>query len=296
MTPLRQRFIEDMQRRNYSPKTIKAYVAGVLRFARHFGQSPADLGPEHIRAYQLALLRDNATWSLYNQTVCALRFLYRRTLGRPEVGDLIPYGKKSNPLPTVLSPEEVLQFFAAAAPGRDRTLFRTAYACGLRSQELLHLQVGDIDSARQVIHIRAGKGRKGRLVPLSVRLLEELRSYWRLGRPATWLFPGTNPAQPLSDGALHRICQRVWGQSGLSKRVTTHTLRHSFATHLLEADVDLATLQALLGHNHLRTTLGYIHISTRRLRQMPSLLDRLMLPTVATLPATNVNSATEARS
>jgi integrase/recombinase XerD len=287
MTPLRRRFIEDMQRRNYAAQTIKAYVAGVVRFARHFGRSPADLGPEHIRAFQIALLRQNVTWSLYNQTVCALRFLYRQTLSRPDLGDLIPYGKKSKTLPTVLSPEEVLQFLDAAAPGRDRTLFRTAYACGLRGHELLHLQVGDIDSARLVIHVREGKGRKDRLVPLSARLLEELRSYWRLRRPATWLFPGPNPEQPLTDASLHRLCQRVRVRSGLSKRVTTHTLRHSFATHLLEADVDLATLQALLGHNHLKTTIGYLHISTRRLQQMPSLLDRLMLPTpAAAVPAT----------
>ena len=130
MTPLRQRFIEDMQRRNYSPKTVKAYVAGVLRFARYFGRSPATLGAEHIRTYQLYLLRENVTWSLYNQTVCALRFLYRQSLNQPELGDLIPYGKKSQTLPSVLSPEEVLQFLDAATPGRERTLFRTAYACG----------------------------------------------------------------------------------------------------------------------------------------------------------------------
>ncbi len=287
MTPLRQRFIDDMQRRNYSSKTVRAYVGAVLRFARHFGRSPADLGPEHIRVYQISLLRENASWSYYNQTVCALRFFYRHTLGRPDLGDLIPYGKKSKTFPTVLSPEEVLQFLDAAAPGRDRTLFRTAYACGLRGHELLHLQVGDIDSARLVIHVREGKGCKDRFVPLSTRLLEELRSYWRLRRPVTWLFPGPNLEQPLTDASLHRLCHRVRVRSGLTKRVTTHTLRHSFATHLLEADVDLATLQALLGHNHLKTTLGYLHISTRRLQQMPSLLDRLMLPTpAATVPAT----------
>jgi integrase/recombinase XerD len=293
MTPLRQRFIEDMQRRNYSPKTVKAYVAGVLRFARHFGRSPAELGAEHIRTYQLCLLRENVTWSLYNQTVCALRFLYRQTLNQPELGDLIPYGKKSQMLPSVLSPEEVLQFLAAATPGRERTLFRTAYACGLRGNELLHLQVGDIDRARMVIQVREGKGRKDRLVPLSPRLLEELRSYWLLQRPALWLFPGNKPEQPLTDGSLHRLCQQVRVRSGLSKRVTTHTLRHSFATHLLEADVDVATLQAILGHNHLKTTIGYLHISTRRLRQMPSLLDRLMLPTpAAPLSASAATAAT----
>jgi len=265
MTPLRQRFIEDMQRRNYSPKTVKAYVAGVLRFARYFDRSPAALGAEHIRTYQLYLLRENVTWSLYNQTVCALRFLYRKTLNQPELGDLIPYGKKSQTLPSVLSPEEVLQFLDAATPGRERTLFRTAYACGLRGQELLHLQVGDIDRARMVIQVREGKGRKDRLVPLSPRLLEELRSYWLLQRPTLWLFPGHKPEQPLTDGTLNRLCQQVRIRSGLSKRVTTHTLRHSFATHLLEHGADLRAVQELLGHVNLTTTQRYTHVDAERL-------------------------------
>jgi integrase/recombinase XerD len=285
MTPLRQRFVDDLRLRHYSPKTVKAYVAGVVRFAKHFQRSPAELGAEEIRAFQLHLLQQQATWSVYNQSVCALRFLYGVTLGRPEVVQLIPYGKKPKTLPTVLSPDEVLCLFAAAQPGRQRMLLQTTYACGLRTQELLHLQVRDIDSARMVVHVRLGKGAKDRLVPLSPRLLHELRAYWRRYRPATWLFPGATPDRPYSSGALHRLCQQIVARSGLRKHVTMHTLRHSYATHLLEAGVDVVSRQALLGHTTLRTTARYLHISLRHLQHLPGLLDRLLLPAVTAFPA-----------
>jgi site-specific recombinase XerD len=156
---------------------------------------------------------------------------------------------------------------------------QVAYACGLRLSELLHLQVRDIDSQRMVVVVRQGKGRKDRLVPLSVRLLQELRAYWRHYRPALWLFPGTDPSQPLCGSAVQRQCQRAARRAGLTKRCSPHTLRHSYATHLLEAGVDILTVQALLGHRHLSTTAHYIHVDTRRLRQTPSLLDLLVLPT-----------------
>lgn len=285
MTPLRQRFIDDLRLRNYSPKTVHAYVAGVLRFAKYFGRSPAELGSEEVRRFQLHLLQEQVTWSLYNQTVCALRFLYGTTLGQPALVEVIPYGKQAKTLPTVLSPEEVLTFMAAARPGRERMLMQTAYACGLRSGELLRLRANDIDSARGVIHLHEGKGRKDRLVPLAPRLLEELRCYWRRYRPADWLFPGGVAGQPLSEGSLYRQCQELVVRSGLRKRVTMHTLRHSFATHMLEAGVDVVTLQAILGHSNLKTTVRYLHVSTRRLQQMPSLLDRLMLPSPTPVPA-----------
>jgi integrase/recombinase XerD len=287
MTPLRQRFVDDLRLRNFSPKTVSAYVAGVLRFARHFGRSPADLGAEEIRSFQIHLLQQRATWSLYNQTVCALRFLYRVTLGRPDVVQTIPYGKKPKKLPSVLSPEEVVQLIEAAKPGRQRVMVQTAYACGLRMNELLHLRVTDIDSARMVVVVRQGKGSKDRLVPLSPRLLEELRSYWRQYRPATWLFPGLIPDKPVTDGSVYRWFQDLVARAGFHKRVTCHTLRHSFATHLLEAGVDLPTLQALLGHSQMRATVGYLHISTRHLQRVPSLLDLLVIPPpVSSPPAT----------
>jgi len=285
MTPLRQRFIDDLRVRNYSPKTIHAYVAGVVRFARHFNRSPADLGAEHVRSFQIHLLQQQTSWSWYNQIVCALRFLYGTTLGKPELVDVIPYGKKPRTLPTVLSPDEVLILLDAARAGRERMLLQLAYACGLRGSELLHLQVTDIDSSRLIIHVREGKGRKDRLVPLSPRLLEELRAYWRRYRPAAWLFPGAFPGRPLNDGSLHRLCQRVVKRSGLTKAVTLHTLRHSFATHLLEAGIDVVTVQTILGHSNLKTTARYRHSSTRRLQQMPDLRDRLLLPTLTAVPA-----------
>src|SRR6516165_1239819 len=172
MTPLRQRFIDDLRIRNYASRTIEAYVAGVVRLAKHFGRSPDLLGPEDIRAFQLHLLQCHVSWSKFNQIVSALRLLYRVTLGRPEQVPYIPYGKRPKTLPAVLSTLEVSRLIHAAAPGRNRVLLQVAYGCGLRLGELLALQVGDIDSARMVIHVRQGKGRKDRLVPLSRRLLE----------------------------------------------------------------------------------------------------------------------------
>src|SRR4029077_17801340 len=190
MTPLRQRFIDDLRLRNYARRTIDTYVSRVACFAQHFGRSPELLGPNEVRDFQLHLLQRRVSWSSFNQAVCALRFLYGTTLGRPEQLPLIPYGKRPKTLPSVLSADEVLRPLDAAPPGRDRVLLQVAYGCGLRLSELLHLRVADIDSARMVIHVRQGKGAKDRLVPLSLRLLDELRGYWRLCRPRTWLFPG----------------------------------------------------------------------------------------------------------
>jgi integrase/recombinase XerD len=278
MTPLRQRFLDDLRIRNYAPKTIEAYVTAVARFARHFGRSPDTLGAEDVRTFQLHLLEQHTSWSQFNQIVCGLRLFYALTLQRPDVVRLIPYGKKPRTLPCVLSPEEVLRLFQAARPGRDRVLLQTAYACGLRLGELLSLRLGDVDSARMVLHVRQGKGRKDRLVPLSPRLLEELRGYWRQYRPRDLLFPGMSPGQPLCDAAVQRMCQRTVARAELGKRATLHTLRHSFATHMLEAGIDLVTLQRLLGHNSLQTTAHYLHVSTQRLQQTPRLLDLLALP------------------
>jgi integrase/recombinase XerD len=278
MSPLRRRFIDDLRLRNKSPRTIETYVLRVVQFAKHFGRSPEQLGPDHLRAYQQHLLARGVSWSTFNQTVCALRFLYNITLGRPDSIVHLPFAKRPRLLPTVLSPEEVVRFLEAALPGRDRTLLELAYACGLRLKELLGLSVADIDGARLVLHIRHGKGQKERLVPLSPRLLDVLRDYWRQYRPATWLFPGVQPALALTGGAVQRVCRRTARRAGLSKRVTPHSLRHSFATHLLEAGVDLLSVQALLGHSHFNTTAKYLHISMRRLQQLPALLDGLVLP------------------
>jgi site-specific recombinase XerD len=283
MTPLRQRFIDDLRVRNYADKTIKAYVAGVARLAQHFKRSPDMLGPQEIRDFQLELLRRRVSWSQFNQTVCGLRLFYSVTLGRPEQLPYIPYGKKPKTLPTILSPEEVVRFLDAAKPGRDRVLFQTAYACGLRLSELIHFQVADIDSARMVVIVRQGKGRKDRLVPLSTQLRDVLRAYWREYRPRPWLFLGSDPAQPLCPNTVQRACQKVVRRAGLTKPTSLHTLRHCFATHMLEAGIDLRTLQAIMGHTSLQTTARYLHVSNQHLRQTPSLLERLMLPTVTPL-------------
>jgi site-specific recombinase XerD len=285
MTPLRQRFIDDLRLRNYARRTIDTYVSRIACFAKHFGRSPELLGPDEVREFQLHLLQRRVSWSSFNQAVCALRFLYGTTLGRPEQLPLIPYGKRPKTLPSVLAPDEVLRLLDAAPPGRDRVLLQVAYGCGLRLNELLHLRVGDIDSARMVIHVRQGKGAKDRLVPLSLRLLDELRAYWRLCRPRTWLFPGQTADGTMTSSNVQRRFGRLVRRVGLTKRCSMHTLRHSYATHLLEAGVDVLTLKALLGHASLQTTARYLHVSTRRLHQTPSLLDLLVLPRPAAVPA-----------
>ncbi len=278
MTPLRQRFVDDLRLRNRAPRTIETYVSVVAQFARHFGRSPEVLGPEEVRTYQLHLLERGVSWSTFNQTVCALRFLYGTTLGRPGQVAQIPFGKRPRKLPCVLSPVEVTHLLDAGEPGRERVMLQTTYACGLRLEELLHLQVGDIDSRRMVVQVRQGKGHKDRLVPLSVRLLEELRVYWRCHRPRTWLFPNRAQNGPWPAGTIQRRFQRVVQRAGLRKPATMHTLRHSFATHLLEAGVDVLTVQKLLGHRQLSTTALYLHLRSDHFRQLPSLLDLLGLP------------------
>ena len=275
MTPLRQRFIEDMRVRNYSPRTIERYTALVAQFAAHFGRSPEILGAEEIRIYQVHLAGRGISWSYFNQAVCALRFLYGTTLGRPERVAMIPFAKRPRRLPCVLSPEEVAVLIEAAKAGRERTMIETAYACGLRLEELLRLHVTDIDSSRMVVIVRQGKGRKDRLVPLSPRLLENLRSYWRAQRPRTWLFPNRTQTGPLHAGTIQRGFRHLVTRAGLTKPATMHTLRHSFATHLLEAGVDVLTLQKLLGHTQLSTTALYLHLRSDHMRQLPSLLDHL---------------------
>jgi integrase len=229
MTPLRRRFIDDLRLRNKSPRTIETYVLRVVQFARHFGRSPELLGPEELRGYQQHLLARQVSWSMFNQSVCALRFLYNVTLARPHLIVHLPFAKRPRTLPVVLSPEEVVRFLEAALPGRDRTLLDVAYSCGLRLKELLGLQVGDIDSARMTLHIRHGKGQKERFVPLSPRLLGVLRAYWKKYRPASWLFASVKPGLALTGGAVLRICQRTTKRAGLCKRISPHTLRKASA-------------------------------------------------------------------
>jgi integrase/recombinase XerD len=276
MTPLRKRFLEDLQLRNFAPKTIRIYLAAAVRFAAHFKRSPEVLGPEHVRAYQLHLIHERlVSWDTFNQAVCALRFLYRTTLGRPDVVTMVPYGKRPRVLPVVLSPEEVAALIEALADPVHRLCAQAAYACGLRVGEVVRLRVEDIDSARMMLNVRQAKGRKDRCVPLSPRLLEALRAHWLEHRPATWLFPGTGVAGHLHPATLQNAVQRAVRQAGLTKRARMHTLRHCFATHLLEAGTDLLTIQHLLGHSSLKTTLRYTHVRQQHLVATRSPLDRL---------------------
>ncbi len=275
MTPLRQRFLQDLQLRNYSPRTVQTYLQHVIRFARHFQRSPEQLGPEEIRVYQLSLLQRHASWSVFNQAVCALRFLYRFTLQAGFAVDMIPYGKKPRALPAVLSQAEVAQLLALVPQPLERLILQTTYACGLRASEVLGLRVADIDSSRMLLWVRHGKGAKDRGVPLSPALLAALRAHWRRLRPTTWLFPGQTPTGQRSLGALQRVCRRAVVAAGFTKKVSLHTLRHSYATHLLEAGVDLVTIQRLLGHRDLQTTARYVHVTAPRLAGLPGLLERL---------------------
>jgi site-specific recombinase XerD len=278
MTPLRRRMIDDMTLRNFTKATIKAYVRAVARFARHFHCSPDRLGREHVRAYLLHLLNEqHVSHSYYKLTRCAWRFLYRETLGRDDVPASLAPVKQPRSLPVVLGPDELARFFAAIKNLKHRALLMTAYAAGLRVSEVTRLCVADIDSARMVIRVRHGKGQKDRYVMLSPRLLEVLRAYWKAVRPGDFLFPGAAPDRPLTTGSVRTVCSRARRAAGLEKHVTAHTLRHSFATHLLESGTDLRTIQVLLGHHSFSTTARYVHAATASLPSTKSPFDRLDL-------------------
>jgi integrase/recombinase XerD len=276
MTPLRRRMIEDMKLKNLSTRTIDAYVSRVGTFARHFGRSPQDLDRDDVRSYLLHLVQEKkVSWSVYNQTLAALRFLYEVTLGRKDVLERIPCPKQPKRLPVVLSLDEVARFFAALVGIKHRAILMTAYAAGLRLSEVIGLRVDDIDSKRMVIRVRQAKGRRDRYVMLSPRLLALLREYWKVARPTDWLFPGDVPGQPITGKAVHRICVQAARAADLDKHVTVHTLRHSFATHLLEAGTDIRTIQVLLGHRKLETTAIYTHVSPAAVEATRSPLDRI---------------------
>lgn len=275
MTALRERMRTDLQLRHYSEKTEHVYLGHVARFARHFGQPPDRLGATDIRHYLCHLIEAKVSRSYFAQASPALRFFYRETLARPEVLRALPYPRTSKRLPTVLSQEEVAQLFRALSDLKQRALLMTAYGAGLRVSELTHLRATDIDSRRMVVHVRQGKGARDRTVMLGHTLLAVLRQYWRAYWPEVWLFPGRDPARPLSARRVQDLCTQTGRRAALAKRVTVHVLRHSFATHLLEAGVDLRVIQMLLGHSSLRTTALYTHVSTERLRSTPSPLDLL---------------------
>jgi integrase/recombinase XerD len=275
-TALRQRMIDDMRVRNFSPHTQKTYVDHVARFAKHFGKSPDLLGPEEIRTYQVYLINNKkASWSVLQQSVSALRFLYRVTLGKDWIIQHIPGPKKPRTLPVVLSPDEVSRFFENIHNLKHRAILMTAYAAGLRVSEVTSLRPSDIDSQRMVIRIEQGKGRKDRYVMLSQNLLDLLRTYWKVARPAYWLFPGHPPTRPITRESIYQVCLKATKAAGLNKKVTVRALRHCFATHLLEAGANIRVIQMLLGHCSLQTTARYTYVSRETLCATKSPLDLL---------------------
>jgi len=276
MTTLRQRLIEDLQVRNRSPHTIRSYVACIAHFARHFGKSPELLGPEEIRQYQVYLVNERrVSLSYLIQIVAALRFLYCVTLQRDWAIRHIAYPKQPKRLPVVLSQAEVRRLFDAIRSPRHLAILMTAYAAGLRLSEVTQLRITDIDSSRMVIRVRQGKGHKDRYVMLAPTLLEVLRLHWRRERPATWLFPGQHPDQPICNHVVQEVCRKAGIAAGLKKPVTVRTLRHSFATHLLESGKDIRIIQTLLGHRNVRTTEVYTYVSTETVRAAESPLESL---------------------
>ncbi|MDP1526346.1 MAG: tyrosine-type recombinase/integrase [Rhodocyclaceae bacterium] len=276
MTPLRQRMLEDMAIRNLAANTQSAYLQQVIAYARHFDRSPAELGPEEVRAYQVYLTQTRMLApSSVSVATGALRFLYKVTLKRPWGIDEIPMPKRPFKLPVILSREEVMHFLDAIGNRKHRAILMTAYAAGLRISEATHLKVTDIDSQRMMLRVDQGKGRKDRYVMLSPRLLDELRTYWKAEHPTEWLFPGDRPGQPITRDAVGQACQKAHRASDIKKTITPHSLRHAFATHLLESGTDVRTIQLLLGHRSLATTSRYLKVATSTVCATASPLDLL---------------------
>jgi site-specific recombinase XerD len=279
LSPLRRRMIEDMTVRNLSPATQRSYLHAVSKFSRFFMRSPDRLDLEDVRTWQVHLVSQGISWASLNQFVAGLRFFYGVTLGCPEIPERITYARQPRRLPVVLSADEVVRFLEAVPSLKNRSALTTAYAAGLRVSEVVALRLADIDSGRMVIRVEQGKGRKDRYVMLSAQLLGILRTYWRLARPQHWLFPGRED-KPIEPNVLNSACRSACAAAGIDKRVTVHTLRHSFATHLLEAGTDIRIIQVLLGHNNLSTTARYTQVSTAMIARTASPLDGLDLMVV----------------
>jgi integrase/recombinase XerD len=280
VTHLRKIMLEELQRRNYAQTTVNTYIHAVEGFAKHFGKPPDRLSREHLREYQAFLLRER---KLEPRTVklhaSALRFFFVKTLKRPYRLDDIPFPKAPRRLPIILTVEEVGRLIDCARNLMDRTLLMVLYSTGMRNRELRSLQVRDIDSQSMLIHIQYGKGGRDRYVPLSPKLLETLREYWRWMKPKTWLFPGTvdgwRADKPITPKVVWDACRSAAERAGIEKHVYAHLLRHSYATHLLEAGADLRTIQLLLGHVELRHTVIYLHLSRRHLQAVANPLETM---------------------
>jgi integrase/recombinase XerD len=287
VTPLRQRMLEELQRRNYSSETVRGYIFAVREFAEYYRKSPELLGSEELRQYQVHLLQERKLApGTVEGRISALRFLYKRVLKRRDLSfDDLPFPKTPKKLPVVLSQEEVKQLIEAAPNLLYRTLLIVLCGTGLRRAEVVRLKVEDIDSQRMVIHVRQGKGARDRDVPLSTKVLEALREYWRQNKPQHYLFP-SSPGhrgldQPASDKTVWHACQVAATRAGLRKHIGVHTLRHTYATQLLEAGTDLRTIQLLLGHTHLEDTAVYLHLSQQRLQTAGNPLDQITIRSYA---------------
>lgn len=284
-SPLRRRMIEDMKIRGIGQKTQEDYIRAVKNFTRFFGASPDRAGFEDLRRYQLHMRNEGVGVATINSTVSALRFLFKVTLRRAEDVDQLRYIRGPRKLPVVLSFEEVGRLLEAAPGLKYKAAFSIAYGAGLRASEVVTLKVSDIDSERMVIRVEQGKGRKDRFAMLSPHLLDVLRAWWREGRPTTWLFPGQDLLRPLSARQFNRACRAATLLAGIEKRVTPHTLRHSFATHLLERGTDIRVIQVLLGHAKLDTTALYTKVATKMIREVESPLEVIVTAKKAKTPA-----------
>lgn len=277
MGRLQDRMDRELRIRGYAENTRKSYIGRMRCFVRHFMRSPDELTAEHVKQYQLFLTKDKrVSWSTFNVHVCAIRFFYREVLRIDWNVEHIPYQKRGRKLPVILSGEEVRALLDTTANLKHRALLMTLYSAGLRTGEAIHLQLADIDSGRMMIRVDEGKGRKDRYVMLSERLLLTLRRYWREYQPALWLFPGRDPSRPLTRGSVDKLFARARERAGIEKRVSPHSLRHAFATHLLERGVNIRVIQRLLGHRSLRSTEIYTHVAESYVRDTKSPLDDLL--------------------
>jgi site-specific recombinase XerD len=275
VSPLRRRMIEDMTIRKFAPKTQHDYVQRVKNFAAFLGRSPDTATFEDVRRYQLHLTASDIGVATLNQTVSTLRFFFQVTLKRHDIVEHTHFIREPRKLPVVLSPDEVARFLDAAPGLKYKAALSVAYGAGLRASEVISLKVGDIDSKRMLIRVEQGKGRKDRYVMLSPHLLNLLRAWWKAARPRGWLFPGRDPAQPMTARQLNRGCHAAAQMAAINKRVSLHTLRHSFATHLLEQNVDVRVIQVLLGHAKLDTTALYTRVATKTISEVMSPLEHI---------------------
>jgi integrase/recombinase XerD len=289
VTRLRKRMLEELQRRNYSPNTIRPYLYAVEDFSRYFGKSPDKLGQEHLRQYQLHLLNDcKLTVETIVGRIAALRFFFVKVLRRPDREIDLVYPKRPGRLPVILSEEEVARLIESASTSYHRVILMTLYGTGLRREELCRLKVTDVDSQRMVIHVRQGKGNKDRDVTLSPRLLEVLRAYWKWRKPKTYLFPSpyrSRTERPIDSKTVWYAVREAARRAGIQKKVSPHLLRHSWATHLLERGTDLKTIQVLLGHFDLEATTIYLHLSQRHLQAVNNPIEALPISGLGAKPS-----------